>query len=424
MAQNDEGLGNKYYFMLVFMVISGTFNTVFTKLQNSYYEKILGVPFNHPWVQTIQMFIGEFYCAIAWLFVRQRFMKEEEVERIKKINDTEEGAIVEPEKPETKPWLFMISCSCDIIGTTLLNFALLNMSGSVFQMLRGGIIIFTCGFMIIFLGKKPKNYQWLGVGIVFTGIFLVGLATMIDSANHAAGDADKTTVIGIVFLLISLVFQGFQFVWQEKIIMNYKCHPMQIVAWEGLFGTAFFLIILPILQVIPCNFEGKEKICTPDSDGNYVIENTMFALRQSFDKLPVFFFAVGQTFSIGLYNFFGIMLVKYSSSASRAVMDSARTLLVWIFFLSVPMASGLVIEHFLVLQLIGFIVMVLGQVIYNGLIVIPFCGFNSHFKKSKISDDDQALMTGDYNELDGDEQDERISVTEKRDNRRSFMSGK
>jgi drug/metabolite transporter (DMT)-like permease len=215
---------SKFYIMMALMVITGTLNTIFLNLQNKAYDTILNAKFNHPWFQTILMFIGEFYCAILWAFKKKAIRAEEE----QKLIDNPKNTYLS--LPEPPVWVFLISCMCDLVGSTLLNFALLNMAGSVFQMLRGGIIVVTCVFMIIFLKKYPRNFEWLGVGIVFIGVFLVGLASQLKKDD---GNTVETNILGIIMLLISLLFQGFQFIYQEKILIKYRTHPMQLVAWEG-----------------------------------------------------------------------------------------------------------------------------------------------------------------------------------------------
>lgn len=383
-----------YFIMMALMILTGTCNTVFLKLQNRFYDTILGYPYQHPWFQTLIMFIGEFYCALFWLCARNKIKRDEETEKEERISKGEEVN----DLPEASPFLFLVTMGCDLVGSTLLNFALLNMAGSVFQMLRGGIIIITCAFSIIFLSKYPKNYQWLGVGIVFLGVFLVGLSSQIYSSTGG----ETTNVLGILMLIASLMFQGFQFIYQEKILNKYKCHPMQLVAWEGTWGVIAFLILLPIFEFIPCG-ASFESICSINGKGQLYLESTIFGFEQMFDKIPIFFFTILQTFSICGFNFFGIMLVKMSSSSTRAVMDSTRTVLVWIFFMIVPMMNGKTLEKFVWLQLVGFIVLLFGQTIYNAIIKIPILGFDKHFKNEEISDTaneeiDKNLLTKDGSE--------------------------
>ena len=388
MAKSQE-FSKIYYIMMGLMVIFGALNTIFLNLQNEYKEKILNLPFQHPWFQSIIMFIGEFYCALMWICFKHKFLAAESEEEKEETKDL----------PEASPFLFIISMGSDLVGSTLLNFALLNMPSSIFQMLRGGIIVITCIYMILFLKKYPKNYQWLGVGFVFVGIFLVGLSSMLYKDNGKK----SANPFGIIMLLVSLLFQGFQFVFQEKILSKYKCHPMQLVAWEGTWGFLAFLIILPIFEFIPLSAGFKDLGSpSPNIKDKYYLEQTIFAFKQMFNTLPVFFFCFFQTFSICGFNFFGIMLTKLSSSATRSVMDSTRTIIVWLFFMLVPVPrdnpKDRYLESFIWLQLVGFIILVFGQLVYNGIIKIPILGFDKHFKNSETDEKENKLITQEGSE--------------------------
>lgn len=349
-----------YYILLGIMIITGAANTIFLKLQNDSYAYILDAPFNHPWFQSIQMFIGEAYCAIFWFIWRNKIRKEEDEEKIANNEPLDD-------RPDPPPYIFLFTCMCDVVGSTLLNFALLNMASSIFQMLRGGIIIITCIFTILFLKKAPKNYHWLGVFLVFFGVFLVGLSS-IEGAH-----ADP---LGIILLLVSLVFSGLQFVFQEIFMVKYRTAPMQLVAWEGMWGLGIFVVLLTIFEFIPCG-TSMEKLCSMNENGDYFVENTIFTLKQMADKPVLYVYAIGQTISIGCFNFFGIQIVNYSSSATRAVMDSTRTILVWVFFLFVAVNG--VTEPWSSLELCGFVILLIGQLIYNGLITVNFANMDYHY---------------------------------------------
>ena len=132
-----------FYMYLLIMIITGATNTIFVKLQNTQHPEILGAPFAHPWFQSLQMFIGESYCAILWFIFKDKIKKQEEEEIIKEGKELDD-------RPEPSIFIFLFTCSCDVLGTTLLNFALLMMASSIFQMLRGGVIIITCLFTVIF----------------------------------------------------------------------------------------------------------------------------------------------------------------------------------------------------------------------------------------------------------------------------------
>ena len=381
-----------YFVIMLFMIITGALNTIFLNLQNDYYETILDRPFIHPWFQSITMFIGEAYCMIMWLVYKywwlRRSKKSDSVNlpadsQNQTVNESQEVANNELQEPS--PWIFIIPCLCDLVGSTLLNFALLRLNGSVFQMLRGGIIIVTAVFVMIFIKIFPKNFQWLGIFFVFVGVFLVGLAFTLFKNS----DSKSTSYEGILILIVSLIFQGLQFIYEEKVLIKYNCNALQVIAWEGVWGLLAFCIILPIFEHIPCDWNNMELVkafCSQNQKGDYYLEQTLFAFKQMFDKIPMFFFNFGQTFSICGFNLFGIMIVQYSSSTTRSVMDSTRTILVWIFFLTVPMYNGKKTEFFIWLQLVGFIVLVFGQLVYNGIIKIPLFGLDKHFNKEEVKE--------------------------------------
>lgn len=82
-------------------------------------------------------------------------------------------------------------------------------------------------------------------------------------------------------------------------------------------------------------------------------------------------------FSISCFNAFGVSVTKYASSASRSVIDTSRTVLIWFFFLFYTGAGH---EKFQWLQLAGFVILVFGALIYNEILVIPILGFNMYTK--------------------------------------------
>jgi hypothetical protein len=85
-------------------------------------------------------------------------------------------------------------------------------------------------------------------------------------------------------------------------------------------------------------------------------------------------------------SFCGVTTTKRGSASQRITIILARNAVVWIFFSTVPMhrdANGkpLYDEEFTFMQLSGFILLALGILIFNEIIVLPFCSFNKYTKK-------------------------------------------
>ena len=71
-------------------------------------------------------------------------------------------------------------------------------------------------------------------------------------------------------------------------------------------------------------------------------------------------------------------MTKNASAAQRSTIDSCRTLVVWVFFMVVQ--SPAFHEGFHWLELIGFIILVAGTLVYNEIIIVPYFGFDKNTK--------------------------------------------
>lgn len=92
-----------------------------------------------------------------------------------------------------------------------------------------------------------------------------------------------------------------------------------------------------------------------------VLEDALDAFCQIGHKPLILLALLGNTVSIAFFNFAGISVTKEISATTRMVLDSLRTLVIWV----VSLALGW--EKFQGLQILGFIILLLGTAMYNGL---------------------------------------------------------
>ena len=76
------------------------------------------------------------------------------------------------------------------------------------------------------------------------------------------------------------------------------------------------------------------------------------------------------------FNYTGIMITQYASAAQRSTIDVCRALLVWAFFLALGK------EKFIPGQLVGFVILVFGTLVYNEIIEVPFDFMNYMTKRN------------------------------------------
>lgn len=87
----------------------------------------------------------------------------------------------------------------------------------------------------------------------------------------------------------------------------------------------------------------------------------------------------------------GVGITKYGSAAQRQTVGLAKNMLVWIVFLWIPIAyfdkkveppvwRYKELEKFSILQLIGFLILVVGVLIFNEIIKVPWLGLDKYTK--------------------------------------------
>jgi drug/metabolite transporter (DMT)-like permease len=133
-----------------------------------------------------------------------------------------------------------IPAAFDIVGSSLMNVALTLIPASIYQMLRGMIIIVTSVMSIIFLNRKLFRHHWTSMAVIFTGVAMVGIAAIL------ASKSEPVNPLGILLLLISQLFSGGLYIVEEKLLGDYYLDPLKVVGLEGLWGFIMCLIILPI----------------------------------------------------------------------------------------------------------------------------------------------------------------------------------
>lgn len=399
-------------FLIGMMLLTGCANTILTKYQDQQCvrncEGKSGEPhlFEQPVIQTVQMFIGESGC---WLVVfafyifklLQRRQKDAPLLYQPVSTEDDEENTLRPRAsqdaapPGLKPLvpnaddraplkglkiaLLAIPACCDITGTTLMNVGLLFVAASIYQMTRGALVLFVGLFSVVFLKRKLHRYHWFALVVVVTGVALVGLAGAIWSgkspdsapqdnselkpallilrevAAQATDPAVVKTIIGIFLIAGAQIFTASQFCLEEWILEHYALEPLKVVAWEGIFGFTVTVIAQVILH-FTVGTSAKGKYGFFDAEEGY---------REIFTNRAIGISSLAIMVSIGGFNFFGLSVTRSISATSRSIIDTCRTLFIWLISL------GLGWETFKWLQVVGFALLVYGTFLFNELVRPP-----------------------------------------------------
>lgn len=79
---------------------------------------------------------------------------------------------------------------------------------------------------------------------------------------------------------------------------------------------------------------------------------------------------------VALFNAFGVMITKHASAAQRATIDTCRTLTIWTVLIIIGK------EKFIAGEMVGFVLLVAGTLVYNEIIEIPIDVFRRNTKRN------------------------------------------
>ncbi|KAF9321351.1 hypothetical protein BG003_002199 [Podila horticola] len=384
--------------LVIGMLVAGTANTVISKYQDNTCVKNCDNPdttthehFEQPLWQTLNMFAGETLCLVVasiCAFLAERYGRAKWADLV--LDEEDEGlAVVESDGLISPPpghghgahghanikkkklegplvLLLWIPTLCDMTASTLMNVGLIYCAASVYQMLRGALVIFTGILSVIFLGRRLKAFEWFALFTIVAGIATVGLSSVISQATKPLSgddeepDSDEAVkaakaVLGIFLVLFAQIFTASQFVIEEKFLSGYQIAPLRAVGYEGIFGTISVLVAMFALHFT----------VGAANPGSY------FDLNQGLEQIKtypqIWVPGIVMLFTISSFNFFGISVTKTICATSRSTIDSCRTLFIW----AISLYLGW--ETFSALQVLGFVMLVYGTFVFNGVIEPHVC---------------------------------------------------
>ncbi|XP_078001225.1 solute carrier family 35 member F6-like [Glandiceps talaboti] len=390
------------------MLLTGCINTLTKKAQNDFvlpgvampistnssHSESKPHPFDHPWLQTGFLVVGEAICFVAFLV--QRWY--ERINHRKKfldsnIQDTSEELLAGTVTPFNQPRIcqpvILIPAALHLLSNSLGGIGLVLVSAYVWQMLRGCTIIFTGISAKIFLKRKLFCVHWSGMVVTMFGLCLVGLSSIFEEDNSKK--AHEIT-IGIFLILASQVIQALQMTLEESVLKKRGYLPLHIVSMKGIYGMILMCtIVLPILYYIPDN-----------SKYSHRFEDSVDALLQIQSDYRLLALCLGYILSVAFFNFFSMSITKTMTAVHGTLIDACRTIVVWVV--------SLLIFYFIdenfgepfnttwgILQIDGFVFLVIGTLLYNEVLDtqwIPGCRRNrSQENQSTNERTDQSQST-------------------------------
>jgi len=242
---------------------------------------------------------------------------------------------------------------------------MLYIPASIWQMLKGGSVIF-CGILsVTFLKRKLYCFSWVGLCLCVLGLVTVGLSNVLGNSQQPHKSDPGQLILGMSLVMMGQVVQAAQVIAEEWLMKDVDLPSMQIIGWEGAWGTLMmFVIVYPLLWYIPGDDHGHAED----------VVDTFVMVRNS---SHLFGLVIIYLMSCGLFNASGIAVTGALSATHRMMMDASRTSVIWLFGLTVhykidPSSPyGEAWTSYSYLQLVGFLILVIGQAVYGEMLKVP-----------------------------------------------------
>ncbi|KOC69414.1 Transmembrane protein C2orf18 like protein, partial [Habropoda laboriosa] len=333
-----------------------------------------GVPryFNHPFMQSSFMFVGEMMCIIMFKILYHYYSRRGD-------NSIDNNPLTKGSRVYN-PFILLIPALCDTCATSIMYVGLNLTYASSFQMFRGAVIVFTAILSMGFLNRKLCSREWFGIGTVIIGLALVGLSdiTMEDSTINK-----NSILTGDLLIICAQIITAIQMVVEEKFVTVQNISALEVTGWEGVFGFICICILM-----IPLNFIHAPPPFADNSRGT--LEATKDAFIQIGNSSHLLMAIIGISFSIAFFNFAGISVTKEKSATTRMILDSIRTIVIWAFSLAFEW------QTFYYLQLIGFTILLVGMCCYNNVIIpqlLRKCRYRLCRHRPPSNDQEQIINT-------------------------------
>jgi drug/metabolite transporter (DMT)-like permease len=226
-------------------------------------------------------------------------------------------------------------------------YAMGMVSAAVVQMMRSTKLLVTFFVSIKILERKQHFHHYVGVFVTFSGLFFVVLASLGHSKHHGKLEGHKDQAGFALFLCVCAeIMNSGLYLYQDVITKRYDVQPIELVGKMGIIGICLSAIALCVLN--PLSLESTPKALEKLSDsGTLVVTILVYVLCAAMFELS------------------SVSVSKEGSAVHRAMIDVSRSALIWGIELSLNWIS------FKILHLLGFILIITGTLVYNGLLTVP-----------------------------------------------------
>jgi len=246
-------------------------------------------------------------------------------------------------------------------------YAQILMDLSLAMIMKGAKVVFSALLSVLILRRRLFAYHWIAVCLCLAGLTIAGASEFLNNK-----DSTTTILIGSALLLGSELLKAFRVILDERLMKDVHCDATLVVGMEGLYSM---MIMVPFIILAWTAIPGKEGGALEDLADTFhrLGENPMMIGLISVYPITLLIAAIA-----------GALVTKYLSAVHNAMVSVSRSIVIWLVELllfycgTVDIAThyGKGWKEFTWVKLIGFVLVVVSTLIYDGFIKLPFLDYS------------------------------------------------
>lgn len=298
-------------------------------------QKVKDGYFHQPLLQTCIIFLGEISCVLFIHLITKEssFLNQSLLDAVHPQHSYGNDWVVPRTSSSWFTLWFVLPSACDLVATTLLNLGLIYTTPSIYQMVKGSIVGFSAIFSFLFLSRRFLHREWFAIFSILLGTIVIVWSILNEKSYQ-----------GPVLLILAQLLLATQFVLEEYLMDRYRLDPIKSMSIESVFSA-----LLLTGGVVICGFFGQDKL------------DVIKGLKDLFEDSVLWQTSLLLLFMVAAFNFFGLAVSTIVGIPGRSVIDSLRTMITWMIAIYYGWDS------FSWLELVGFVILVLGVFIFNGV---------------------------------------------------------
>lgn len=266
-------------------------------------------------------------------------------------------------KPTPKVFLDMVIPSLlEFAGQILFLMGNKNLTTALSMTLKGSRVVFSALFLVIFLKRKLFAFHWAAAATVMVGLAIASVPSLVEPADpNKASKTTKEILIGISMVLGGEMLRSLKGVYEERLLKKLHYDALMVVGLQGLLG--FLLSIPTLVAVNNIELNGKPLEDFDTSADQFKSSPIVWGISAT---LPL---TVPALFVMGAY------VTKLMSAVHNALTGTITTAIVWVISIiihAIDDKRGVAVKWISLVQLLGFIIVVLASMVYDSMIRLPF----------------------------------------------------